>query len=189
MNGFEAYFKMGWGHILDFHALDHLLFVSALLLVYDFKDWKRILYLLTAFTLGHAISMLIAFSEVFRVSSEWVEFLIPLTIVATAVYHLVSNDSGGRFIYIMTVIFGLVHGMAYAQGFTDLFAEGEGYFKAALGFNFGVEIGQLVFAVVFLVLMELLSRFKGLDRNKLTYLFFGVIITLSLQLLIRNWIF
>jgi hypothetical protein len=189
MNGFEAYFKLGWGHILDLHALDHLLFITALIIVYDHKDWKRILLLLTAFTLGHAVAMIIAFTEVIKVSSDWVEFMIPLTIMVTALYHMFSGNKGGRFIYIMTVIFGLIHGMAYAQGFASLFRNGEGYVKAALGFNIGVEIGQLVFAVVLLIGMELLSRFKGLDRNKLRYFLFGVVITLSLQLLIQNWIF
>jgi len=189
MNGFEAYFKMGWGHIIDLTAIDHLLFIAALIIVYDHKDWKRILILLTAFTLGHALALIIAYTEVVDLKKSWVEFLIPLTIAVTTVYHMFSGNKGGKFIYIMTSIFGLIHGLAYSQGFMHVFRQGEGYLKAALGFNTGVEAGQLVFAVCLLLLVEFFSRIKGLDRGKIRIFLFGVIITLSLQLLIQHWIF
>ncbi len=189
MNTFEPYFSLGWHHILDIHALDHLLFMGALLAVFEFTHWKRILILLTAFTLGHGLAMLIALTQLFRITNAWVEFLIPLTILITSIHHLIQGAKGDRLMYAMTLLFGIVHGLAYSQGFVDLFANSDGYVMAALGFNIGVEVGQLAFALIFLVLMEILSRIRGLDRKSIRLFLYGIIITLSLQLLIENWIF
>ncbi|MDQ3277626.1 MAG: HupE/UreJ family protein, partial [Bacteroidota bacterium] len=118
MNDFNFYFKIGWEHIITLEALDHILFIAALAAIYLLKDWKQVLILVTAFTIGHTITLLLSARELVSVNSETVEFLIPLTIAFTAITNLFQKSFTPKAIrvnYILALFFGLIHGLAFAE--------------------------------------------------------------------------
>jgi hypothetical protein len=184
MNDIMNYLEMGWWHIFDIHAFDHLLFMASLVSAYRLRQWRPLLWLITAFTIGHAIS-LIAVSAGLRVSSAWVEFLIPCSILIMAVYHLLFRQVQ-QVSYALALIFGLIHGAAYAQGFAELFQDIPGFFAASLGFNLGVEAAQIVFALVLLLLTEALVSIKLLDIKTWRGVIFGAVVMATIPILVSN---
>ena len=164
MNDFKLYFKLGIDHILDFSAMDHLLFVTALCLRYLWKDWKKVTILVTAFTIGHSATLALSALNYVHVPGGWIEFLIPLTIAATALNNIAQKHLGTPsklpVIYFFALFFGLIHGMAYASAFLDL--EGrEGLVSHLFAFNVGIELAQLlVVAIVLLISYVVVQLFK-----------------------------
>jgi hypothetical protein len=149
MQDFNLYFKLGTAHILTWEAMDHILFVAALCLRYLLKDWKKVVVLVTAFTLGHSITLALSALGYVHFSTKWIEFLIPLTIVATALNNLSIKSQDFQptsklpLIYFFALFFGLIHGLAYANTFLSL--EGpQGLLLHLLAFNLGIEAAQLL---------------------------------------------
>jgi len=184
MSELQTYLEMGWDHIFDIHAMDHLLFITSLVSAYRLSRWRYILILVTAFTLGHAIS-LIAVTLGLRAPSTWVEFLIPCSILIMAIYHLFQQNAN-KPTYILALLFGLIHGTAYAQGFAELFQDIPGFLTASLGFNLGVEGAQIVFALFVLLCAELLLSTRVLDQKTWRGIIFGAVVALTIPILISN---
>src|SRR6218665_1478067 len=110
---FIFYFKLGWEHIISADALDHQLFILALVAIYSYRNLKQVLVLVTAFTIGHSLTLFLIVTDVIRFESKWVEFLIPCTIVFTAISNLFRKDfslKSVRINYYLAMVFGLVHG-------------------------------------------------------------------------------
>ncbi|MBD3725222.1 MAG: HupE/UreJ family protein [Flavobacteriaceae bacterium] len=129
MSQFWLYFKIGLNHVLDIHAYDHVLFLIALMVPYAFKDWKRIFVLVTLFTLGHTLSLFLAVFGVVNINPVYIEFLIPITILVTAIFHLFTAGKNSKtesisFVSIVTLFFGIIHGLGFSN-----------YFKAILPGN------------------------------------------------------
>jgi hypothetical protein len=164
MNDFKLYFGLGVDHILTWAAMDHILFVAALCLRYLWKDWKKVAVLVTAFTIGHSITLALSALNYISVPARWIEFLIPLTIAATAINNLVQKQGDQQkklpLIYFFALFFGLIHGLAYASSFLDL--EGrEGLVPHLFAFNVGIELAQLlVVACVLFVSFVLIQLLK-----------------------------
>lgn len=186
MNELGVFFQMGLDHIMDIHAYDHLLFMASLLLVYRIKEFREVVIILTAFTLGHALSLAFALIGFTPLEDEMVEFLIPLTIVLMSIYHLIFGKGKRVTAYSITVLFGLIHGLAYAKDFMAMMAGSKNVTLPLLGFNIGVEVAQILFGLVFLLIVESLTRWTKIERRGLSMFIFGVILTLSIQLLIEN---
>src|SRR5580700_3490279 len=126
MTDFNLYFRLGTEHILTWEALDHILFVTALCLRYLIKDWKKVVILVTAFTIGHSVTLALSALGLVHFSTKWIEFLIPVTIVATAINNLIQKNKDVDqttklpLIYFFALFFGLIHGLAYANTFLSL---------------------------------------------------------------------
>src|ERR1700750_2878254 len=151
MSDFAFYFTMGWHHIISADALDHQLFILALACVYSIRDMKRVLILVTAFTIGHSLTLALSVLDVIRFSSKWVEFLIPCTIFFTAINNLwrVNKKNGSINInYWLALLFGLIHGMGFANSIRIMLAQDQGIGWALLGFNLGLEAGQIVVVAI-----------------------------------------
>ena len=166
MQDFNLYLRLGTEHILTWEALDHILFVTALCLRYLLKDWKKVVILVTAFTIGHSITLGLSALGLVRFSTRWIEFLIPLTIVATVINNLmlkswqVDKPSRLPVIYFFALFFGLIHGLAYANTFLSLEGK-EGLVLHLLAFNLGIECAQLlVVGIVLLVSFIFVQQFK-----------------------------
>lgn len=155
MNDFIIYFKTGWEHIISTGAFDHLLFIAVLSAIYQAKHWKPLLILVTAFTIGHSLTLALSVYDIFRLKAAWVEFLIPLTIVLTAIYNFWQAGElkkGTGFNYLLALGFGLIHGMGFANTIRFMLAETEGIFVPLLSFNIGLEAGQIVVLALLLLL-------------------------------------
>ena len=147
MSDFSAFFELGFRHIVDVSALDHVLFLLALAAIYRPRDWRDALWVVSAFTVGHSVTLALAVTDVVAVNERVVEFLIPLTIVATAVENLVVRDRAAtprawRYRPLLAGVFGLVHGAGFAGYLKSMFLADIAV--PLLGFNLGIEAGQLV---------------------------------------------
>jgi hypothetical protein len=166
---FTDYFFIGWEHIINIHAWDHLLFILALTVVYLPRDWKQVLILVTAFTIGHSITLALASFQIIRFSTRWIEFLIPLTIMLTAFFNLfMKKFTAGslRFNYLLALFFGLIHGMGFANGLRSLLGKESNILLPLLGFNLGLEAGQLAAVSVILIISAILQGLVGVNRRE-----------------------
>ena len=178
MQDFLFYLKLGWEHIISLDALDHQLFVLALIAVYTFKEWKKILILVTAFTIGHSITLALSILDVVRLPSDWVEFLIPLTIVLTAAGNIVMKNkkqAQNKTNYYLALFFGLIHGLGFANTARVMIAKSQSIAIPLLGFNIGLEAGQIVIVFAILILLFiLLNLFKVNKKDWILFVSSGV---------------
>ncbi len=159
MGDFKFYFSTGWEHIISWEALDHLLFILVLSSIYLIKNWRQVLVLVTAFTIGHSLTLALAVYEVIRIPDKWVEFLIPCTIVSTAIFNLAQRDYDNkqlRFNYLLALVFGLIHGMGFANTIRFMMAKDQQIGWDLFGFNVGLELGQIVVVTIILLTSLLL---------------------------------
>lgn len=185
MSDFSFYFKLGWEHILSSQALDHLLFITALASIYILKDWKAVFILVTAFTVGHSLTLVLSVLDVFRFSSRWVEFLIPCTIVFTALSNLFQKKFTHKSIrvnYFFALFFGLIHGMGFANTLRFMLAGDQNLGWGLLGFNVGLEAGQIVVVIVLLVIAFILINLLKVNRREWVLFIAAAVFALSLQM-------
>ncbi len=186
---FLFYFKLGWSHIVSLDALDHQLFIIALVAVYTAKNLKQVLILVTAFTIGHSVTLLLSVLDVIRFSSKWVEFLIPCTIVITAVVNLFKKNFSIRAVntnYYLALLFGLIHGMGFANSVRMMLAKDQNIGWGLFGFNVGLEIGQIVFVILILAATWVsLSLFKVKRRDWVVFLS-AAVFSLALQMALER---
>lgn len=178
MGDFAFYFKLGWQHIISADALDHQLFILALACVFTIKDIKRVLILVTAFTIGHSLTLALSVMDIIRFSSKWVEFLIPCTIFITALNNIFQIDStrkSARINYYLALGFGLIHGMGFANAIRIMLAKDQTIGLGLFGFNMGLEAGQIfVVAIILTIGMLFLNYFKIKQRDWIFFLSSGV---------------
>lgn len=159
MNDFTFYFTEGWKHIISKDAFDHQLFIIALAIIYTFKDWKRVLILVTAFTIGHSLTLALSVLDIIRLKTDWVEFLIPVTIILTALWNMIGSKSGKKINvnYFLALFFGLIHGLGFANSIRMLLAKDQSLAMGLFGFNVGLEVGQIVVVLAVLTLTKLVT--------------------------------
>ena len=175
MQDFWLYFQLGKEHIADLKGYDHILFVLALCLRYSPQDWKKILVLVTAFTVGHSITLALSTLNVVDIPSNWIEFLIPVTIVITAL----SNLSVKKFefkrkfpvIYFFALFFGLIHGLGFSTYLKSLLGKHDNLVADLFAFNVGLEIGQLMIVATVLILAFIVLQVFSVERR--TYILFA----------------
>ncbi len=161
---FASYFQLGFEHITDLNGYDHMLFLLVLCAAYVYTDQKKILVLVTAFTVGHSITLALAVLNVIPVNSDWIEFLIPVTIVVTAAKNLVAKQEKTTLAsYVMALGFGLIHGMGFSNYLRSLL--GDELIMPLFAFNVGLEMGQLlVVAAIFLLQFALIKTISVKPR-------------------------
>jgi hypothetical protein len=188
MGQFQLYFQLGIQHILDLKGFDHILFVVALCAIYVTRDWKKILILVTAFTIGHSITLALATLKLVRVNSDWIEFLIPVTIAVTAVSNIFSpKPSSGRGIqinYVFALFFGLIHGLGFSNYLRSLLGKEASIFQPLLAFNLGLEVGQLVIVTITVVVAGLLVGLVGVNRKDWALVISSIVLGMAVMMMI-----
>ncbi len=178
MQDFLFYLQLGWEHIISLDALDHQLFLLVLMAVYNYQDLKKILILITAFTLGHSATLVLSSLEIVQIPSKWIEFLIPVTIFLTALDNILFSKKQNRLIrtnYFLALFFGLIHGLGFANTVKIMLAEEQNILFPLLGFNIGVEMGQIFLAAIFLLIFYLFTKiFKVSKRDWILFISSGV---------------
>jgi len=190
MNDFSMYFEVGWDHIITTQALDHIFFIAALAAIYMLKDWQPVLILVTAFTLGHAITLLLSAKEIVNVNIEVVEFLIPCTIVFTAASNLfLKNFTPGaiRINYFLALFFGLIHGLAFAETLKFMLASNQSFVFPWISFSVGLELGQILIVFLILFLAQLIVGVLKLNRRIWVALISIPVLVLALKMAIERW--
>jgi len=189
MSDFNFYFGLGWEHIMSWDALDHLLFIAALASIYLLKDWKQVLILVTAFTLGHSLTLALSVMDVFRFPSNWVEFLIPCTIVVTAISNLFQKKFTPKSIrinYFLALFFGLIHGMGFANTIRFMLANDQSFGWGLFGFNVGLEAGQIVVVSTLLLVTQVLINILKINRREWVIFLSAAIFSLALKIAIER---
>ena len=192
----KAYTELGFDHILDPKGYDHILFVVALCAIYLIRDWKEILILVTAFTIGHSLTLALSSLKIVNISATLVETLIPITIFLTCMYNIwkartlpaepVANNDGQNYLdvlpinqleaknekvmanYGLALGFGLIHGLGFSNFFKAMLGRDESILMPLLSFNIGVELGQIIIVMTTLLLSYVLVGLIGLRRKYYT---------------------
>ncbi|MEE1946818.1 HupE/UreJ family protein [Pedobacter sp. KR3-3] len=186
---FLFYFKLGWSHIVSLDALDHQLFILALVAVYTARNLKQVLILVTAFTIGHSLTLLLSVLDVVRFSSKWVEFLIPCTIFITALSNLFKKDFSAKAVntnYYLALFFGLIHGMGFANSVRMMLAKDQNMGWGLFGFNLGLEVGQVFFVIIILALTWFALSFLKIKRREWVIFLSAAVFSLALQMALER---
>ncbi|MFD0835000.1 HupE/UreJ family protein [Mariniflexile aquimaris] len=167
------WFNVQYGiyHVLDIKAYDHVLFLIVLTVPYMFKDWKRIFLLVSMFTLGHTLSLVLAVYGIISVQASMVEFLIPITILIVALFNVFTSGKGAQkekvgILFLSTLFFGLIHGLGFAREFKMLLGDTDSKLLLLLEFALGIEIAQLIIVLAVLIfgyISQSIFRFNKRD--------------------------
>lgn len=193
MSEFQAYLSLGFDHITDPNGYDHILFVIALCAIYAFRDWKKVLVLVTAFTVGHSVTLALSTLKLITYSSALIELLIPITIFITAVSNFSENSLGEpkspKLRYILAASFGLIHGMGFSNYLRSLLGEQESIIMPLFSFNVGLELGQLFIVAVALAIASFFLELLKIKRLTWNHLISGIVAGMALSLILNNELF
>jgi len=188
MQEFKTWFEIGFDHIINYQALDHILFIVALTVIYDIKMIKKIVILITAFTIGHTLTLILSTLNLIQYDQKIIEFAIPLTIAITAINNIRKRNQallgGGNLNYYLALFFGLIHGLGFSNYLKALLI-GDNILLELFSFNIGVEIGQIVIVLLFLCVGFMFSKIFFSKRNEWILFVSSLILGISL-LLIAN---
>lgn len=184
------YFELGWEHIMSWDALDHLLFIAALAIIYTLRDWKQVLILVTAFTIGHSLTLYLSARQIIKFEDKWVEFLIPVTIVITALSNLFQKNFTPRSIrinYILALFFGLIHGMGFANTIRMMLPrDDKNIIWPLLQFNLGLEVGQIVVVLIILLVTYAAITFCRIGQREWVIFICGGIFAIALKMALER---
>jgi hypothetical protein len=185
MQDLGFYFRLGWEHIISSDALDHQLFIAALAAIYLAGDWKNVLVLVTAFTIGHSLTLALSVFDVIRFNNRWVEFLIPCTIIATAISNFFQKKFTPKTIrinYFLALLFGLIHGMGFANSIRFILADDQNLGWGLFGFNVGLEAGQIVVVAVLMLIAYLAVSVFKVNRRQWVIFLSAAVLSLALKM-------
>ncbi len=191
MSDFEIYLSLGFEHITNLKAYDHILFVIALCAIYRLKDWKKVALLVTAFTIGHSITLALATLNLITYSTKLIELLIPITIVLTCIINFFHKsaerssdvDKPSFFRYPVAMAFGLIHGMGFSNYLRSLLGKEESIWQPLLAFNVGLELGQLIIVVIVLIISSLMLDILKIKKHNWNMILSGIILGVALTLI------
>ncbi len=195
---FTVYLRLGFEHLLDLQGYDHILFLAVLCAAYSLKRWRELLVLVTAFTIGHSVSLAVATLRLVRVDTGLVEFLIPVTIVATAVTNLAGlrrEDPDEHRVaarparYALALVFGVVHGLGFSNFLRLALGEERSLFVPLLSFNIGLELAQIVVAAGVLVVALVAVRLLSLPQRMWTLLLSVLAGGMAAVMAVQRWPF
>jgi hypothetical protein len=192
MSEFMLYLNVGLKHVLDINAYDHVLFLTALVVPYHFKDWKKIITLVSVFTLGHTLALVLAVFELVKINVTLVEFLIPITILCTAVYNLFKSGKGKNTASIsatvfITLFFGIIHGLGFSNYFNSILAgTPSDKIIPMLQFAVGIEIAQLAVVVTVLLISFIVQYFMRNSKRNWILITSSIIIGVVIPMLIES---
>ncbi|BDS14432.1 HupE/UreJ family protein [Aureispira anguillae] len=191
MNDFIFFFKQGLSHISDLGAYDHILFITALAAPYSIKNWKGLFFAVTMFTIGHSISLILATLKLVSPNVSLIEFLIPVSIIATCLWNILSSKKSidkeknqmfhvehQQSNYPIIILFGIIHGLGFSNYLRFILSESEHIFTPLLAFNIGLEIGQILILTI-----ALLINFVLLERTKISTHFRSIFISILIILI------
>lgn len=192
MSDFLIYLEIGFKHVLNTKGYDHILFLIALTVPLSFKDWKKVLLLVTVFTIGHALSLLLSVMGIIMIQSKLVEFIIPLTILITAGIHLFSvrkstKPNGTNLLILITFFFGTIHGLGFSNYFKSILS-GTPAEKIipSLEFAIGIEGAQIIIVLSVLLISYIIQHFFRCSKRDFVLVTSALVIGITLPMLLEN---
>jgi len=192
MSEFHLYLNLGIEHIADIHSYDHILFIISLCVIYPIKQWKKILILITAFTIGHSITLALATLKIITVKTDLIEFLIPATIFMMAAGNLFQksdnfNSNLHKYKYLVALFFGMIHGMGFSNYLQSLLGTSGNLISPLFAFNIGIETGQIIIVMIITVLSIITVDLIGTKRREWSLVWSGGALGVSLVLMIDRF--
>ncbi len=191
MSELGFYFKEGIRHITDVKGYDHMLFIITLCAFYTSSQWKKLLILVTAFTIGHSITLALSSFDIIRVNQQLVEILIPVTILLTSIFNITVEQKENRKVsynYLLAMFFGLIHGMGFSNYFRSMMIgilEGS-IITPLFGFNLGIETGQIFIVAIFILWLYVFTRFLKVQHRDWKLFISGGGASLAISMIIEN---
>ncbi len=190
MNDVLFYFTLGWQHIISFDALDHQLFILALIVLYALGEWKQVLILVTAFTIGHSLTLALSTLKILSVPSRLVEFLIPCTIFITAAANIIKPGQRDRKVqlnYFLALFFGCIHGLGFANALQFMLARDQSFAWSLLSFNAGLEAGQITVVIILLLLAHIFINYLKVNRRYWIVIISSLVLLVSVKMIIERF--
>ena len=183
--------QYGINHVLDINGYDHVLFLVALAVPYVFKDWKRLLLLVSVFTFGHTLSLVLSAYDIVSVNAKLIEFLIPITILITSMYNVFTagkKDKGSKIglLFFTTLFFGLVHGLGFAREFKMFAGQSENKLELLIEFALGIEMAQIIIVFVALFLGFLCQTIFRFSRRDWVMVISAIVIGVAIPMIIES---
>jgi hypothetical protein len=188
MGQFELYFRLGINHILDLAGFDHILFIVVLCSLYSISDWKRIIILVSAFTIGHSLTLAMATFQLLTINSNLVEFLIPVTIAITAAGNII-NPKATQVIqlnYFFAVFFGLIHGLGFSNYLMALLGKEVSLLHSLFAFNLGLEAGQVLIVLIFIFLSLIPLKIFKVNQKQWAIVVSAIILGMAVMMMIES---
>ena len=189
MQDFYLYFELGWQHILDWQGYDHILFILALCGIYTVSDWRKVLILITAFTIGHSITLALNVLNFLNIHTALIEFLIPVTIIITALSNIINKRPKPKSLktkYFLALCFGLIHGMGFSNYLKSLLGKTSNILWELLAFNLGLEFGQVVIVIAALFISFILIWIVKIKRWDWTFFLSSAIFGISFIMAVQR---
>lgn len=190
MNEFILYFKMGLHHVLDFAAYDHILFLIVLAVIFSFHQFKKVVWLVTLFTIGHSVTLALSAYGILSVKMDLIEFLIPLTICVTGIVNVVtakkSTSGKENTNLILGLVFGCIHGLGFSNYFKMMIGKEEDKLLPLLEFALGIEAAQVIIVLAVLILGNILHYFFNVTKRDWVLVCSSVVIGFSLQMMFNR---
>ena len=192
MSDFWTFFEIGLRHVLNISSYDHILFLAVLVIPYAFKDWKRVLLLVSIFTIGHTIALFLSVFKIVFVKEDLVEFAIPITILLTAIYDLLTSGKSSKnntitIVGFVTLFFGIIHGLAFSSYFKSiLFGAPQSKLLPMISFALGIESSQLLVVLLVLLFSYLLQSVFRFSKREITLVITSFVIGVILPLIFNN---
>lgn len=194
MNDFWIWFSTGFQHILDWNGYDHILYVIALCMLFSVKEWTKLLILVTAFTIGHSLTLAMSVLDVLKVKQVFIELLIPLTIMSTCIVNIVyrkkieasQNRINYNLNYVLALIFGFIHGMGFSYLLKSILGKEESVVFSLLSFNLGLEFGQIIIVISMLLVSVFLARFTKIKKADVILVISSAVLLVSTFLFIQR---
>ena len=193
MSQFWLYFKLGLDHVLDWQAYDHVLFLVVLVASYGFSSWKRVLWLVTLFTLGHTLALFLSVYEIVKVDTNYVEFLIPVTIIITAIFDISTagkklRNNNFNLLYITTVFFGVIHGLGFSNFFKSTVAIYDSKFWPLVEFALGIELAQIIVVLAVMILSFVAQNIFNVSKRDWILVTASIVIGIILPILQESYL-
>ncbi len=191
MSQFWLYVRLGLEHVLDWQAYDHILFLIVLVAAYSFASRKRVLWLVTIFTVGHTLALFLSVYGLVSLSSKWVELLIPITILITALYNIITakkkeKQRGAGLLYFATAFFGIIHGLGFSSYFKMIASNTENKFLPLMEFALGIEAALIIVAISVLILAFIFQNILNITRRDWILVISSIVLGVILPILRDN---
>ncbi|MCI2229959.1 HupE/UreJ family protein [Polaribacter sp. MSW13] len=188
MDDFILYFKMGLNHVLDFSAYDHILFLIVLAVVFNFNQWKKVLWLVTLFTVGHSVTLALSAYGILKIKMNLIEFLIPVTIFITGVINILyakkASNGKDNINLLFALLFGLIHGLGFSNYFKMMIGKEEDKLFPLIEFALGIEAAQIIIVLGILIIGTILQNFFKVTRRDWILVCSSIVIGFSIQMML-----
>lgn len=186
MDDFILYVKMGFNHVLDLTAYDHILFLIVLAVIYSARQWKNVLWLVTLFTLGHSLTLALSAYEVLKIRIDLIEFLIPVTIFITGLFNVINNNKASisKLNLFFALIFGLIHGLGFSNYFRSMIGKEEDKFLPLVEFALGIELAQVVIVLIILFLGAIFQNIFKVSKRDWIMVISSIVMGFAIQMML-----